>query len=60
MKIILVINDVNIELLDQNVEFTEGEQVVVKDKGTLRVESIHKEVTVAGSSADLAYRVILR
>ncbi len=59
MKILLIINDREIELLDQNVEFTEGEQVAID--GTIkRVESVHKAIAVAGNSADLAYRVILK
>lgn len=59
MKILLIINDREIELLDQDVSFTEGEQVKI-DGTVKRVESVHKAVTVVGNSADLAYRVILR
>ena len=59
MKIILVINDREIELNDKDINFAEGEQVKV-DGDVKRVESVHKAVTVVGSSADLAYRVILK
>lgn len=59
MKIILICNDKEIELLDKDVSFIEGEQVMI-DGLTKRVESVHKMVTIVGSSGDLAYRVILR
>lgn len=59
MKVILVINDKEIELLDKDASFTEGEQVMI-DGDTKRVHSVHKAVTVIGDSADLAYRVILK
>lgn len=60
MKIILVINGNDIELNDQNVEFTEGEQVVFGDGDVKKVESVRKFVNVEGKSADLAYRVVLK
>ena len=47
------------ELNDKDINFAEGEQVKV-DGDVKRVESVHKAVTVVGSSADLAYRVILK
>lgn len=59
MKVVLVIDDREIELNDKDVNFAEGEQVKV-DGDVKRVESVHKAVTVVGSSADLAYRVILK
>ena len=59
MKVILVIDDKEIELNDNDASFIEGEQVNVNGV-TKRVESVLKAVTVVGSSGDLAYRVILR
>lgn len=59
MKVVLVINDKEVELNDKDINFSEGEQVNVD--GTIkRVESVHKAIVVIGNSADLAYRVILK
>ena len=59
MKVILVIDDREIELNDKDASFLEGEQIQV-DASIYRVQSAIKTVTVVGNSADLAYRVILR
>ena len=63
MKIILVFDNKEIELLDQQAQFTEGEQVTIVEGGkhdVLRVESLHKTVFIVGNSADLGYKVILK
>jgi hypothetical protein len=63
MKVTLVIEDKRIDLLTQNVEFNEGEQVVVIDNGAksiYKVESIIKSITIMGDNADLAYQINLR
>jgi hypothetical protein len=58
MKIILLINDKEIELLDRDISFIEGEQVEIN--GYIhRVQSINKSISTVGNSADLAYIVRL-
>lgn len=59
MKILLLINDKEIELNDKDVQFSEGEQVSV-DGNFYRVQSVQKSILTEGKSADLAYRIIIK
>lgn len=63
MRVTLVIDEREIDLLDATLNFEAGEQVSVLD-GTvgkvLRVEAVQKHVSIVGNSADPSYRVILK
>lgn len=58
MKVVFVINEQDIELMDRDIMFEEGDQIIV-DKQTLRVHSVVKAITITGNNAECVYRVSL-
>lgn len=58
MKVVFVINDQEIELMDRDIMFEEGEQVIV-DKVPMKVHSVIKALTVTGANAECVHRVNL-
>lgn len=63
MKVVFVIEEREIELLDRDIAFEEGEKVFLVEKGTrlpLTVAAVKKALAVEGNNAECTYLVYLQ